>query len=431
MALDVTMMAVMGVLALVLLVLGVPLWLNFFLTSTTALIFFTRVPLQIIPSELFGSINNFVLIAVPGFLFIGEIMTRSRMGDDLIRWIRALIGPVPGGIPITTAISGALFGAISGSSAAAAAAIGKVLYPGLREEGYPEEFSLGLLTSTGAIAIVIPPSITLILYAAVAEVSLGRLFIAGTVPGLLLGGGAAVYSVGMSFRHNAGRGDFWNLAEILSTTKGSVFALGVPVVIFGGIYGGYATATEVAMLGSVYVVTVALLLIQDIDVDEVWEAAYETALLTSKIFLITACAGLFSWVLTTGGLPQAISDVVNQLDLSIVAVLLLINVILIISGMFIDPVSNVLVLTPIFLPTVVAVGVDPIHFGVVMAMNMAIGMFTPPFGLNIFVISSILEAPTTTITRGIIPFFVIYVIGLLTVTYNPELALWLPNALGI
>lgn len=424
------MTATMALLSFGLLFLGIPLWLIFLVTSVVVIYFFTNVPMDVVVSNLYGSLDSFVLLAVPGFIFAGEVMGRGGMTDRMIRWVRALVGPVPGGVPISTLGAVTLFSAISGSSTACTAAMGKVLYPALRKSKYSEKFSVGLLTATGAIDVVIPPSITMVLYSAVTNASLGKLFLAGFLPGILLAAIIAGYSVWVSHREGIVGQDRWSGQEIWSSSKEVLWALGAPALIFGGIYGGLFTPTEAAAVACAYTVVVSVFIYRDLDWKGVWQIALESAQLTSKVFLISAAAGLFTWVLTVAKVPPALASGIDSLQMQPWAILLMINLVVLVAGMFLDPVSIVLALTPILWPIAQAAGLNDIHFGIIYTVNIAIGMFTPPFGLNLFVASSIFKVPISRIVPAVMPFLVCYMIGLALISYVPVITMWLPNLLG-
>jgi C4-dicarboxylate transporter DctM subunit len=421
------MLAVLTILAVALLVLGIPLWLVFLVSSTIVLFFFTNVSLTVVTSTLFGALDNLVLMAVPGFIFAGVIMGRGGMTQRLVTWIHGLVGPIPAGIPITTIAAAEVFGAMSGSSAASTAALGKMLYPALIGHGYSERFSLGLICSCGCIATIIPPSISMILFASVTGAPLGTLFLAGFVPGIILGLMVAVYALYVFYREKPHQENRWNRLEIWRLTKLATWTVFLPVIIFAGIYGGLTTPTEAAALASVYAVLIACFVYREMNWKDLWEVTIESAMLTSKVFLITACAGLFSWVLSISQAPQDLVNFIGAVDVAPWLVLLMINVLLILAGMFIDPASIMLVLGPILWPVAKLIGVDIIHFGIIMTVNCAIGMFSPPFGLNIFVCSAIFRVSTGLIAISIVPFFLIYLIGLVLITYIPSLSLWLPS----
>ncbi|MGD9712954.1 MAG: TRAP transporter large permease, partial [Thermomicrobiales bacterium] len=351
------------------------------------------------------------------------------MAARLINWIAALVGRVPGGMALTTISAAELFGAISGSSVATVAALGRILRTGLHEQGYHERFVLGLLTSSGAIAIIIPPSITMILFSVMTNASVGKLFLAGFIPGIVVGLCAAAYCIWYAIRHGVSAGREWDLAEIWRTTREVFWTLGAPIVIFGGIYGGFTTPTEASMIVSVYAVIVSLLIYREITFKGVWDVLKETADLTAKLFIIVAAAGVFSWYLAAEAVPQTIVSHIDGLKLEPWMILLVINGVLLLVGMFMDPNSAVVLLAPLLWPIAQHAGVDLIHFGIIFTVNLAIGMFTPPFGLNLFVAGSLFRAPLADIVAGLVPFFVMYFIALMLVTYIPALSLWLPNVM--
>jgi C4-dicarboxylate transporter, DctM subunit len=421
------MITALAIIALVLMVIGLPFWIFFLVTSIVVIYFYTNVPLGVVASTMFGSLDNFVLLAVPGFIFAGTVMGYGGMTSRMIRWLRTLVGPVQGGMPLTTITAGELFGAISGSSAASTAALGKILYPALMKEGYSQRFSLGLVTSTGAIAIIIPPSITMILYSSVTGAPVGRLFLAGFIPGILLGIMVASYAIYISYQQKVMRDRKWDWAEIWDSTKEVSWTLGLPIIIFGGIYGGIATPTEAAAIACFYAVIVSAFIYRELSWKGLWEVTRESVVLTAKVFLICAAAGVFSWVLTISQVPQILTNSIKASGFHPWTILLIINIILLIAGMFIDPTSCVLVLTPLFWPIAQVIGADIVHFGIVMVVNMAIGMFSPPFGLNIFVVCALFHEQAGLVARSIIPFAIIYVIGLQIITYMPILSLYLPR----
>jgi C4-dicarboxylate transporter DctM subunit len=425
-----SMTTTMTLMAFGLLFLGVPVWLIFLSTSIVAIYFFTNVPMEIVVTSMFGSLDNFVLLAVPGFIFAGEVMGRGGMTDRMIRWVRSFVGPVPGGVPVSTLGAVTLFSAISGSSTACTAAMGKVLYPALRESRYSERFSLGLLTASGAIDVVIPPSITMVLYSAVTNASLGKLFLAGFIPGLLLMFIIGGYSIWVSYREGIVGQDRWSGTEIWSSSKDVIWTLGAPILIFGGIYSGWFTPTEAAAVACIYTIFVSLFVYRELNWKGLWQVALDSSHLTAKVFVISAAASLFTWVLTIANVPPALASGIDAMALPPWAVLLMINLVILVAGMFLDPVSIVLALTPILWPIAQAIGLNEIHFGIIYTMNIAIGMFTPPFGLNLFVASSVFKVPISRIVPSVMPFLVCYVIGLGLITYVPAISMWLPNLMG-
>ena len=416
---------VMIIVPAVLLLLGFPLFIILLATSAVLLIWFMNVPLAAVPQLMFSSIDKFSLLAVPFFLFVGEIMGVGGMSRRIVDWVMALIGGVRGARGLTTVGACIVFGAISGASVATIAAVGRLMYPSLRER-YGERFATGMISATGSIDILIPPSIAMILYGASAEQSVALLFIAGILPGLVMAAfqGAYVYYYAVKNRVQDGGepfswGNFWH------ATRTGFWALCAPIVILGGIYGGIFAPTEAAGIACVYGIVVAKFIYREISWRQLWDVAVSSMYLTAQIFVIVAAAGVFSWLLTVNGVAQqAVTMLQGFIDSQWVA-LLAMNIFLLIVGCFIDPGSAILVLTPLLVPICNAYGIDLIHFGIVMTMNLAIGMFTPPFGLNIFVTQALTRAPLSSIYPGLVPFIVITILALIVVTYVPWISLYL------
>ncbi len=420
------MLTAIAISSFVLLVLGIPMWMIFMFLAITSMTW-QGVSMEVVVQGLTGTINKLALLAVPGFIFAGGVMGEGGMSARLIAWLSAFLGRVPGGMALTTVAAAETFGAISGSSSATVAALGKILYPALLKEGFSERFSLGLITSSGAIAIIIPPSITMILFAVMTNASVGRLYLAGFLPGITVGICAAIYCVWYAWKNKITSGRTWSLTEIVRTSREVVWTLGAPAVIFIGIYGGFMTPTEASMAVSAYAVFVSVYIYKELNWTDIWAITRETALLSAKVFIIVAASGVFSWILTAEAVPQKMVGLIEAYQLSPMMVLLMINIVLLIVGMFMDPNSAVVLFTPLLWPLAQHAGVDLIHFGIIFTVNLAIGMFSPPFGLNIFVSCSIFKVSSSKIVSGLWPFFAAYAIALAIVTYVPILSLYLPN----
>jgi C4-dicarboxylate transporter DctM subunit len=424
------MLWLMLVLPFVLMLLGLPFFLVLLISSTIVIVWFTSVPPTAIPQIMFGAVGNFALLAVPFFIFAGELMGRGGMARRLIGVVMALFGGFRGSMPITTVGAAALYGSISGSTAATVAALGPLFYPQLRKSGYNKEFSTGVITCAGYLDNIIPPSIAMILYCAAAEQSVIKLFTAGIIPGLVLAALMALYIYFYARTQNVHEGRPFQWHAFAVALKDGAWALGAPVLIFGGLYGGVFSPTEAAGAACVYVAFVTMVIHREIGWREFWDVLVTSMYLTAQIFLIVAVAGVFSWLLTTSGVPKAAVDTIASLNLQPWQVLLVINVFLLIVGCFIDTASAILVLTPLLLPIALAIGVDPIHFGIIVTVNLSIGTFTPPFGINIFVAQSIFDVPLRSIYVGVLPFIAVAIVGLMILTYVPELSLWLVRLVG-
>lgn len=410
-------------LPIALLLLGFPIFLVLLASVSTALVFFMQVPLSALHQNLFGSIDAYALLAIPFFIFAGELMGRGSVADRLVGFVNAGVGSVRGSLAVTTVGASALFGAISGVSSATVATIGRAMLPALRKGGYPEKFSAGLLTSVGAIDIIIPPSIPMIVYGAAAQQSVPRLYAAGIFPGLLLAGLLCAYVMWFARRNRIGGGEPFSLAGFWAATLHGLGALGAPVIILGGIYGGVFSPTEAAAVACLYAIVVARYFYRELSWRDIVASAATTAVFTGQILIIVACASVFGWLLTVNQVPATIVEWLTSMQLPSWSLLLAINVLLLLVGCFLDPLSAILLLAPLLVPLVTAIGVDPIHFGIIVTVNLSIGLFHPPFGINIFVAQSVLKLPLETIYRGIVPFVFIYLIALGLITYIPDISL--------
>jgi C4-dicarboxylate transporter, DctM subunit len=415
-----------GLLPFALLCLGVPIYLIFLATTMVAL-WSSDLPATIMPQNMFGSIDSFTLLAVPFFIFAGELMGRGGIAVRLVNWVRQMFGGMRGSLGLATVMSCELFGTMSGSSPATVAAIGRLMYPALLQSHYDEKFALGLITSTGAIATVIPPSILMIVYGASAEVSVAKLFLGGFLPGILIGLFMTAYIIWYASRHPLQTTPRFNWSAFAAASLDALGALGVPLVILGGIYSGVFTPTEAAGIAGVYGILVSALVYRDMGWRSIWDVAVNSGIVTAQLMIIVAGSAVFTWYLTVSGVPQVITAGIQSLHAPRWALLLAINVFLIIVGGLIDPTSATLVLTPLLLPIVKAVGVDPVHFGIILTVNLSMGMFTPPFALNIFMVQALFGAPTSKIYPGLAPFIAIQILALMCITYIPEISLLLPR----
>jgi C4-dicarboxylate transporter, DctM subunit len=419
----------LAVLPIALLLLGTPIFGIFLIGAVATFVLFLSVPPVALHQIMFGGMENYALLAVPFFIFAGELMSGSGIAQRLIVWVLALIGRIPGSLGVATVGACTLIGAISGASTATVAVVGKTLYPGLIRDGYGVRFASGLVSSSGSIDIVIPPSIAMILFGMAAEQSIAKLFAAGVLPGLLIAFMMSAYVVIMALRMRIPTRGKFDFARLLAATWDAGPALLMPVFVLAGIYLGWFSPTEAGGFACLYAILVGRYVYREMSWKDVLDAATQAAIITAQILIIVATAALFSWILTINGVPQAITGGLTGLNLPPWGFLMAVNVILLIVGCFLDPTSAIIVLTPLFMPLVKALGIDPIHFGIVMTVNIAIGMFTPPFGLNIFVAQSVLGVPLDTIYRGVLPFAVVQIAALLIITYWPRLSLYLTTAL--
>jgi C4-dicarboxylate transporter, DctM subunit len=421
---------VMVLLPVILLVLGFPVFLILLTTSAVVLLFFVDIPATAVHQVMFGSIDKFALLAVPFFIFAGELMSRGGVSHRIVRWVTSIIGSVQGSLPLTALGTATVFGAISGSTAATVAAVGSLTYDPLRKAGYSEKFSTGLLTSAGAISNIIPPSIAMILYGAAAQQSVVELFAAGIFPGLVIALLFGLYIYIHAKRAGIREVEKFSLAEFFAATRDGIWAIIAPIIILGGIYTGVFSPTEAAGVASVYAIFTTVLVYREITLHELFDVAARSMYLTAQIFIIVAVAGVYSWLLTVSGAANAATEFIGGLEMQPWMILLIINIFLLLIGTVLDTASAILVLTPLLVPIATAAGVDLVHFGIIIVVNLSIGTFTPPFGLNIFVGQAIFKAPLSSIYPGLVPFISLSIIGLLFITYVPDLSLWILKYIG-
>jgi len=350
-------------------------------------------------------------------------MSRGGITKRLLRWVASLVGGFRAHIPLTSLGFAALFGAISGVTTAGTAAVGTLTYPRMREAGYSERFASALITAEGALDNLIPPSIAMIIYGIASDTSVIQLFAAGIGPGLLLAGLFGVYIYYHSVQAGISDSGRFSFKEFVRSTAEGAWALGAIGIILGGIYSGVFSPTEAAGVASVYAIFVTYVLYREATLAQIFESAARAMQLTGLIFVIVSVAGLYAWLLTISGIAQATVSVITQIHSDRWVVLLSINALLLFVGCFLDPASALIMLTPLLAPVAASLGVDPIHFGVIVVMNLTIGTFHPPFGLNIFVCQALFKTPSATLYRGLIPFVSLAVLALLIVTYVPAVSL--------
>jgi len=406
------------------LILGFPIFLILLVTSIVAVLTVSSdIPTDAIQTYMFGSLDNFPLLAVPFFVLAGEIMAQGGIARRIIAMVMAIVGGVRGSLAVTTVAASELFGAMSHTAVGTVVAMGRMIYPSLKDGGYNERFAVGLIASSGAIAVVIPPSIAMILYAVSAEQSAVQLFTAGILPSLLIGVIDAAFVIAYARIKGVPLGVKAHWDTIWKTSKDASWSIGSLAVIFGGIYGGVFTPTEAAGVAVVYSLFVTMVIYREVDLRRCWQILLNSAFLISQILLIVTSAGIYSWLLTTSGIPQQIVASIDALHMSKWELLLILNLGLLLAGSFLEPPAAILILTPLLLPIVRAVGVNPIHFGIIVAVNLSLGMYTPPFGLNLFSSQAIFNAPLSRIYLGVLPFLVLNFAALLIITYIPAISM--------
>lgn len=426
-------MSVAGILFLVftvLLLLNVPIAVALGLSSVAALIV-TGTPLDMFPMIIAAATGKFTLLAIPFFILAGIIMEKSGISERLIVFANKAVGHVTAGLAIVAVLTSCFFAAISGSGPATVAALGVILIPAMVRAGYGKGMSSALLATSGAIGIIIPPSIAFVIYGVVAEVSIGRMFIAGIIPGLLIGLALIIASLIIVRKKNYGMGKKAPFSEVFTAFINAFWGLMTPVIILGGIYGGIFTPTEAAAVAVVYGLFVGVFIYREIRWREFMQVLVEASVSSAVVMLIVANASLFAWIITTEGIAASAGELLLSVVGSKIILLLIINILLLIAGCFIDAISAYMILVPILLPVVLQVGYDPVAFGVMMTVNLAIGQITPPVGVNLYVACGISKISLKDISRSLAPFFIAAIIALMIITYFPQVSLWLPDLMGI
>lgn len=390
-------------------------------------IYFNGLPDIVIGQKIVGGINHSTLLAIPFFIFAAEIMASGRIARDLTNLVKVFLGHRAGGMGHTTIAACAAFGSVSGSAPATVAALGRIMYPELIAAGYRERFALGLIVSSAETALLIPPSITLIIYGWLTGTSITGLFAGGLVIGIFLALAFSAYVVIDSIRFGrkgAAPAPWRERGRVLGSAG---WALGLPLIILGGIYGGIFTPTEAAAVSVVYAIFVEAAIYRELTLAGLFRDAGQAAVTNSVIFILLGMGGLVSYFITLAQFPGMVIDFMTAIEANWIVFLIIVNVLFLIAGMFIDPNSALLVLVPALFPVAMTFGIDPIHFGLIVCLNICIGMITPPFGLDIFVASSTLNKPVATIIAGVWPFIVINILTLIVVTYVPQFSTFLPK----
>jgi len=424
------MMTLLGVVFFGTLILGFPIFLCLIMSGvSTLLVYFPHIVPTVVVQRMISGIDLFSLLSIPGFILTAEVIGQGQIGKRLVNFTSSLVGHLHGGLAIAVVLTCMIFGAISGAGAAAIVAIGTLVYPAMIESGYNKSFSMGLILSASTLAMLVPPGIAMILYSTLTNNSIGTIFMAGLGTGIIIGLMLMVYSVIYSIKHKIPLQKKATLQEVWTSIKQSVWALGLPVIIVGGIYTGFFTATEAASVAAVYAIFVEAVIYKNLSFKKLWWTAAKTGADTAMIFMLIAAGALLSWVFTVSQVPQTIASGLG--GFSPLVILLLINLIFLIAGMFVDPNSAVIVLVPLVYTVGVASGMDPIQLGIVIVFNLSIGMLTPPFGLNLFVGSQVLKQTYTDTVSGCIPFILLMLAGLLIFTFVPSLVTWLPSLLNM
>jgi C4-dicarboxylate transporter DctM subunit len=418
-------------LLLVLMLVGMPISIALGLTVLTFLFTMTQVPIESVALKLFTGIEKFEIMSIPFFILAGNFLTHGGVARRMIRFAVSMVGHWHGGLGLAGVLACALFAAVSGSSPATVVAVGSILLPAMVKSGFPKRFVAGVVTTSGALGILIPPSIVMVMYSVSTNTSVGTMFIAGIVPGIALAASLGLTTWYIARKNGYPRRPTASWGERLRTLKESGWGLLLIVVVIGGIYSGLFTPTEAAAMSAVYAFFIAVFVYRDLPLRGVPKVLLDSANMSAMLLYIITNAVLFSFIMTNENIPQALAGWMLDMGLGPVAFLLAVNVLLLLAGNVMEPTSIVLILAPILFPVAVQLGIDPVHFGIVMTVNMEVGMCHPPVGLNLYVASGVTKMGITELTIAVWPWLLTMLVFLVVVTYLPWLSLVLPRALGM
>ena len=418
-------------LLIALMLTGMPISISLGLTVLTFLFTMTTVPVESVALKLFTGIEKFEIMAIPFFILAGNFLTHGGVARRMINFATSMVGHWAGGLGLAGVVACALFAAVSGSSPATVVAIGSILMPAMIKAGFPKRFGAGVITTSGALGILIPPSIVMVMYSVATNTSVGALFMAGVLPGIGLATmlGVVTWYRAWRFKYPRNRPATW--LQRWNAFRKSVWGLLLIIIVMGGIYSGLFTPTEAAAMSAVYAFIVAVFVYKDLKISDVPRVLLSSANMSAMLLYIITNAVLFSFLMTSENIPQAMTEWMLDKGLGVIAFLLFVNVLLLLAGNVMEPSSIVLIMAPLLFPVAVKLGVDPVHFGIIMVVNMEVGMCHPPVGLNLYVSSGITKMGITELTIAVWPWLLTMLVFLLVVTYWPALSIWLPRALGM
>lgn len=424
---------VLFILLFALLLVGVPVAVSLGISSLVCMLLFTSHDISGIP-DIFISAFKPTLMAIPMFILAGSLLSKGSAANRIVDFAKSLVGHLPGGLPMSAILACIIFAAVSGSSPATVVAIGSVMFIAIREAGYPKSYAVGAITTAGSLGILIPPSVVMIVYGVTASglsdlqgreivVSIEALFKAGIIPGLMIGAMMMIYAYFGAKRlgYKASKRESFKVR--LKQFLRAFWALLIIAVVIGGIYGGVFTATEAAGIAVVYAFIISVFVYKDLKLKDLYAVCLDAAITTAMIFLIIGCAVVFAHFLTSERIPHSIAEFLIQKEMTWWMFLIVVNVLLFVMGQFMEPSSVVMIMTPLLLPIAVSLGIDPIHFGIIMVVNMELGMITPPVGLNLFVASSLTELSLKDVVISVLPWLMVMLVGLVLVTYIPQISL--------
>ena len=415
------------VLLLALMLIGMPISISLGLTVLTFLFTMTSVPIESVALKIFTGIEKFEIMAIPFFILAGNFLTHGGVARRMINFASSMVGHWHGGLALAGVMACALFAAVSGSSPATVVAIGSIILPAMVKQGYPRGFGAGVITTSGALGILIPPSIVMVMYSVSTNTSVGKLFMAGVIPGMMLAMLLGLTTWFLARKHNYPRMQKASWGERFVTFKKSAWGLLLIVIVMGGIYSGAFTPTEAAAMAAVYAFIIAVFVYKDLKIKQVGKVLLDSAAMSAMLLYIITNAVLFSFLMTSENIPQAMAEWITGKGLGVISFLLVVNVLLLLAGNVMEPSSIVLIMAPILFPVAMKLGIDPVHFGILIVVNMEVGMCHPPVGLNLYVASGITKMGISELTVAVMPWLLTMLAFLGLITYVPQISLWLPN----
>jgi len=410
-----------------LLLFGTPIAIALGASTFATMMLYTDISPMEISSMIFEKVDHYSLMAIPMFILAGNLLSKGSSANRIIEFAKSIVGHLPGGLPIAAIFASIIFAAVSGSSPATVVAIGSIMFGAIQSAGYPRKYAVGTIATSGSLGILIPPSIVLIVYGVTAEVSIGKLFMAGVIPGIMIGSMLMFVTYIGAKRLGFKKTQPQPFKVRLEKMKDASWGLMTIVIVIGGIYGGIFTPTEAAAVAAVWAFFISVLIYKDIKFKDFFTISLDSAKTTAMIMFIIANAMLFAHFLTLENIPQIITQTLVDADVSMIMFLVFVNILLIIAGAFMEPSAIIMIMVPLLLPVAVALGVNPIHFGIMITINMELGMISPPVGLNLFVTSSLTGMSMKDVIVAAWPWTLTIFVGLLLVTYIPIISLWLPN----
>lgn len=421
------MIAILFLLLAVFCLMGLPVAFAIALASIYGIISVGNIPLMVVPQRMFTQIDSFPLMAVPFFILAGNLMDRGGISIKIINFAGNLVGHIRGGLAMVSVVASMIFGGISGSAAADSAAIGSVLIPAMEKKNYGKSFAAALTATAGSIGVIIPPSIPMVIYAITGSVSIGKLFLGGYIPGLLIGLGLMAVSYYFAIKRGYPAEPKASLKSLWKSFIESIWALLMVVIIMGGILSGVFTATEASVVAVVYSIIVGMFVYKQLKLSDLPKIFVESGVTTAMVMFCVATTAILSWILTNQQIPIKITTAILSITQNRIIILILINIILLFLGTILDTTPAIILIVPILLPIVTKLGIDPVHFGLITVTNLAIGLSTPPVGLTLFVSSSIANMPMSKMFKSLIPFWAVMIFVLGLITFIPGITMYLPN----